>query len=313
MGIFRSTTKSQFGEILEENSDLTVNTGFGNSSEIPCFLHLHAPLKYKLIEPPPPPPPGPGRVNIPVDEGTKIRIKGTVSAYCKCDNNGEWKDRFGRTQGTGKCDDEGWNDFLYTKTMKTKWDCEDAPKNEGIIGMENFCGGRTERKICKDFPLDDLFPDMDLGGTHDFDRDYVLFMVPMNTAARDKCKEYDGDETGWGKGYALPACGPDGKKTYNAAKDCGAEILNSSDPISGEKWSNAVVTQEVKDCMILDMSCGGDPDIQAGLLTQFLSDNFSQLGNTNDIFPAHDCETGDCMWSSSSCYDDEEDCKKKKK
>ena len=324
MGIFRSTTKSQFGEILEENSDLTVNTDFGNSSEIPCFLHHWAWLEYKIIDPPPPPPPGtgPDRVNIPSPEETKIRLKGPVKAYCKCDNDGEWTDRFGRTQGTGKCDDEGWNDFLYTKTMKTKWDCEDAPKNDGTAGVEQFCGGKTERRICKDFPLSDVLPTPSMGSGGD--QNYFTMRFPASKKARQKCNDDYGDESGGSgryEGFAPVACGVMGAQLLAAAEKCGAEIIESVDlgPISdsgADKWKTAVITQKVKDCMLDELACGGDSDAQAAVLTVFLANNFFKEKGSgredNAIFPPHDCELGDCLWDSSACYDDEEDCKKKK-
>ena len=255
---------------------------------------------------------GSGKLRLKTVPPDNILIECMCERHLKLEDPDYEKKRNGETTVgdciTGNPDhpDDGFTRITFVKYEpalkedgKTPLDCGDAEKYQDVKGLENFCGGETTRRICKDFPLHDTDSTagvLDIGDP---------IMLPANAAAS-----------------AIYTGGLYGQDLFEAAVNCGAEVADQANPFPPyPKWNVAMTKFTVVECLLKELDCGGDKKVQAALMNKFLNDNYKENEShysdgmflarkkkRDGIFPPHDCEFGECDFGDPRCEDDTKDC-----
>jgi len=310
----------RFGEQSNNDDD--------DADSDPCWKILKAYLKFKVLDDPLKQP----KIRLKSFHGGKSWPHGHITVDCVCEHNmdrkfppyTDWKEyRNGHVTAVGDCDEDGWTHIIFVKVQKQRWDCA-TYGNEGVKGLENFCGGLTQRKICKDFPL--KYKDaLHTGVLNNGD----LIDEPVNHAAEQMCFEDPDMDMG---GEHIPTeigCSPHANDLYMAALNCGYNSATAIGPNSPYPiWNVANAMNPPDDskvnCLLEELKCGGDKKVQAALMNKMLNDNHNENDlvvlqeayrgsaskvEEDSIFPSHDCETGECDWTlEKTCKDDTKDC-----
>jgi hypothetical protein len=314
-----------FGDI-----DSTV-FGFGQSQDDDrpeiCELDKHGKFEFKVCKATKGTGGG-GRVDASEQNVDKIRIrskqwnlKGTCKSFsdhiisqCVC-TSVDKKKQHGAAVNMGKCDDKGWQEYIFRKTEPGGitdmygwsykiWTCDKEGKYEGPK-IEKQCKGCKAKEYDKEFDLTSVFNN---AMTDDY-RDLVDGNpVLVNFRGPDWIDFCQDSYTWW--------CSSQSRLLFDyAAKKCGGLVSVSPD-VSNEKYIG--LTPEVQDCLLETLACDHPrDDIKAAIMsmfTDFLSTEwgtkYTEEGPHEPMFPLVDCRTGACReqvaGNATSCGDDKD-------